>query len=116
MLYKIWAAVHRPGMRFVPIKSVEQQDVQCIHRVRSMAVSHRTAQANQIRGLLLEYWLVVAKGIASLRKAVPEAIEDTDNALTPIFKDPNGISFYWPYSQCRMRGENPLWTDCEGCG
>ena len=83
----ICEAVQRPGMRFVPIKSVEQQDVQCIHRARSMAVSHRTAQANQIRGLLLEYGLVVAKGIASLRKAVPEALEDADNALTPMFRE-----------------------------
>jgi len=52
-------AVQRPSMRFVPIKGIEQQDIQSLHRARSMAVGHRTAQVNQIRGLLLEYGLPV---------------------------------------------------------
>jgi len=47
----ICEAVRRPNMRFVPIKGIEQQDIQSLHRARSMAVSHRTAQVNQIRGL-----------------------------------------------------------------
>ena len=83
----ICEAVQRPDMRFVPIKSVEQQDIQSLHRARSLVVSHRTAQANQMRGLMLEYGVVIAKSVAALRKAVPEILEDADNALTPMFRE-----------------------------
>ena len=51
----ICEAVSRPNMRFVPIKSVEQQDILSIHRVRQRLVKNRTALANEIRGLLLEF-------------------------------------------------------------
>jgi len=57
-------AVQRPNMRFVPVKSIEQRDIQSIHRVRSLLVSRRTAQANQIRGLLMEYGITIPVGIA----------------------------------------------------
>lgn len=83
----ICEAVQRPDMRFVPIKSIEQQDIQSLHRARSLAVSHRTAQANQMRGLMIEYGVVISKSIAALRKAVPEILEDADNALTPMFRE-----------------------------
>ena len=56
-------AVGRPTMRFVPIKNAEQQSVLSLHRVRQAFVKARTAQANQIRGLLAEYGLIVPKGI-----------------------------------------------------
>lgn len=83
----ICEAVQRPNMRFVPIKSVEQQDIQSLHRVRDMAMGHRTAQINQIRGLLHEYGIVVGKGSANLRKALPGILEDADNGLTPMFRE-----------------------------
>jgi len=83
----ICEAVRRPNMRFVPIKGIEQQDIQSLHRARSMSVSHRTAQVNQIRGLLMEYGVVVAKSVAALRKALPEILEDADNGLSPIFRE-----------------------------
>ncbi len=82
----ICEAVQRPDMRFVPIKSVEQQDIQSLHRAPSLAVSHRTAQVNQIRGLMLEDGVTVAKSVAALRKAVPDILEDADNDLTPMFR------------------------------
>jgi len=56
----ICEATQRPNMRFVAIKTIEQQDIQAIHRMRSLAVERRTAQINQIRGLLLEYGIAVA--------------------------------------------------------
>ena len=59
----ICEAVQRPTMRFVPVKSIECQDIQTLHRARSRAVANRTAQVNQIRGFLLEYGLTVPKGI-----------------------------------------------------
>ncbi len=83
----ICEAVQRPTMRFVPAKSVEQQDIQSLHRARSMAVSHRTAQVNQLRGLLMEYGIVRPQGIANLRKALPEILEDAENELSPMSRE-----------------------------
>jgi len=83
----ICEAVQRPTMRFVSIKGIEQQDIQSLHRARSLAVSHRTAQGNQIRGFLMEYGVVIPKGIAILRKHLPGILEDADNGLSPMFRD-----------------------------
>lgn len=78
----ICEAVSRPHMRFVPAKSVEQQDIQCLHRVRSRLVSSRTGLANQIRGLLAEYGIVLPQHISQLRRGLPLVLEDADNQLT----------------------------------
>jgi transposase len=79
----ICEAVSRPTMRFVTIKTVEQQDLQATHRVRSQLVSQRTEKVNQIRGLLAEYGLVVGQRIDTLRKvAKPERAEVPKSTLT----------------------------------
>jgi transposase len=78
----ICEAVGRPNMRFVPVKSIEQQDIQMLHRIRSGLVKDRTAHANRIRGLLGEYGLVVGLGLVQLRRGLPELLEDADNGLT----------------------------------
>lgn len=83
----ICEAVQRPSMRFVPAKNIEQQDIQSLHRIRSQAVARRTAQANQIRGLLMEYGLIIPQGISYVRKSIPLILEDADNELTPIFRE-----------------------------
>lgn len=77
----ICEAVARPTMRFVAIKHPEQQAVLSMHRVRRALVKTRTAQANQIRGLLAEFGLVAPRGIAQIRHAVPDLIEDASNEL-----------------------------------
>ena len=77
----ICEAVGRPNMRFVPVKTVAQQEVQSAHRIRSELIRQRTAKANQIRGLLAEFGLVVGKRIEVLRRALPELLEDGDNGL-----------------------------------
>jgi transposase len=82
----ICEAMSRPSMRFVPIKTVEQQDIQAMHRVRSELISHRTAKGNQIRGLVSEYGLVTPQQMASLRRAIPEWLEDGENGLTDRFR------------------------------
>lgn len=82
----ICEAMSRPAMRFVAVKSVEQQDIQAIHRVRSELVRQRTGKANQIRGLVGEYGLVAPVRIAQLRAALPEWLEDADNGLTMRFR------------------------------
>ena len=82
----ICEAVGRPNMRFVPIKNVEQQAVLALHRVRKGFVKARTAQANQIRGLLGEFGLIVPQGIGHIATKVPELIEDADNPLPGSFR------------------------------
>ena len=82
----ICEAVARPNMRFVPIKNIEQQSVLALHRVRQSFVKARTAQANQIRGLLAEFGLIIPQGIANIAKRVPELIEDASNELTGSFR------------------------------
>ncbi|MEO5353047.1 MAG: IS110 family transposase [Magnetococcus sp. XQGC-1] len=78
----ICEAVQRPNMRFVPIKSVDQQDLQSLHRVRSMVIAHRTALINQIRGLLIEYGIVIPKGANQVRSHLPDILADITNGLT----------------------------------
>lgn len=83
----ICEAVQRPGMRFVPGKRIEQQDIQSLHRVRSQLVARRTAQANQVRGLLSEYGIVIPKGVNQVRKALPLLLEDAENGLSCLFRE-----------------------------
>jgi transposase len=82
----ICEAVGRPNMRFVPIKNIEQQAVLALHRARQGFVKARTAQGNQIRGLLAEFGLIVPKGIAHVARRVPELIEDASNELPGTFR------------------------------
>jgi transposase len=82
----ICEAVARPSMRFVPIKNIEQQSVLALHRVRQGFVKARTAQANQIRGLLGEYGLIVPQGIAHIAQRVPDLIEDASIELPGSFR------------------------------
>ena len=72
----ICEAVGRPNMRFVAIKSEEQQAVLTLHRARELVVGERTALVNQIRGLLAEYGIIVAQGVSKVRRALPAIIED----------------------------------------
>jgi len=82
----ICEAMSRPSMRFVALKSVEQQDIQAVHRVRSELTKQRTAKANQIRGLAGEYGLVAPVRIGVLRQALPLWLEDAGNGLSDRFR------------------------------
>jgi len=82
----ICEAVGRPTMRFVPIKTGEQQAVLSLHRARQSFVKARTAQANQIRGLLCEYGIVIAQGIGHIAKRLPEILEDGEHDLPGQFR------------------------------
>ena len=74
-------ASSRPGMRFVGVKSADQQHVQHLHRARRLAVRDRTAQANQLHAFLLEYGIESPKGVASLRRRLAEVLDDFGNEL-----------------------------------
>ena len=82
----ICEAVTRPTMRFVPIKNGEQQAVLSLHRARQGFVKARTAQANQIRGLLMEYGITIPQGISHITKGLPELLEDGENELPGVFR------------------------------
>ncbi len=76
-------AVCRQNMRFVPIKTDDQLDLQALHRVRDRLVQRRTAVINQIRGFLLERGIVFAQGPANLRRHMASLLEDAAQNLTP---------------------------------
>ncbi len=82
----ICEAVGRPTMRFVAVKTIAQQDIQALHRIRSEQVKQRTAKVNQIRGLLAEYGIVVGRRVEVLRHALPSLLEDAENGLTADFR------------------------------
>jgi transposase len=77
-------AAARPTMRYVPVKTVEQQDIQTLHRIRSLLMKDRIAQINQIRGLLAEYGIVIPQSAARVRQQLPWILEDAANELTPL--------------------------------
>ena len=77
-------AALRPSMRFVKVKTLAQQDIQTVFRIRERVVRNRTGLVNQIRGLLSEYGIIAPKQLARLRQAIPDALERTDSQLTVV--------------------------------
>ncbi len=86
-------AVERENMRFVPIKTDDQLDLQSLHRVRERLMTRRTALINQIRGFLLERGIVFAKSPIRLREAMPEVLENIHENLTPRMR--NMMAMLW---------------------
>jgi len=82
----ICEAMSRPNMRFVAVKTIEQQDIQAVHRVRFELSNQRKAKGNQIRGLVAEYGLVAPKELWHLRGAIPVWLEDAENGLSARFR------------------------------
>jgi transposase len=83
----ICEAVQRPHMRFVPLKSIEQQDVQSLHRARQRLVNHRTALISQMRGLLLDRGIVFAQSATQARRRIPLIINEPTSDLSPVVRD-----------------------------
>lgn len=82
----ICEAVSRPSMRFVPIKTPTQQVILSLHRARQGFIKARTAQANQLRGLLGEFGIVMPQGIRQLPMHVPDIAEDAENELPGVMR------------------------------
>jgi len=82
----ICEAVTRPNMPSVPVKNASQQAILSVHRARQEFVKARTAQANQIRGLLAEYGIAIPQGIGHIAKRIPEILEDGENDLPGSFR------------------------------
>ena len=83
----ICEAAHRPELHSVPIKSLLQQDLQALHRIRQLQVEQATAISNQIRGVAHEYGVCFPVGIHRLLDELPQALEDGDNELTATARD-----------------------------
>src|SRR5665811_1684480 len=86
-------AVDRQNMRFVPIKTDDQLDLQALHRVRDRLMARRTSLINQIRAFLLERGIVFAKSPIRLREALPEVLENANENLTPRMR--NLVAMLW---------------------
>lgn len=78
----ICEAVGRPTMRFIPVKSLEQQDLILLHKQRYHLIKRRTAQANQIRGFLMNYGIVIAERLDCLRHKMPQILGNEDGLFT----------------------------------
>ena len=79
--------VNRPTMRFVPIKNIEQQDIQSLHRVRERLIKSRTALINEMRGLLGEYGIILPKGRSKFRRELIECLEKAGEKLTAMGRE-----------------------------
>lgn len=82
----ICEAVARPNMRYVPVKTVDSQTVLALHRARQGFVKARTAQGNQLRGLLAEFGIVLPQGLGQVAKRLPEILEDGANGLPGMMR------------------------------
>ena len=89
----ICTAVQQPNMRFVPTKSVEQQDIQAVHRARQRLVNHRTALISQMRGLLLERGVAIAKSASRAQRLIPQIISDPTVDITDMTREIIGTLF-----------------------
>ena len=82
----ICEAMSRPHMRFVAVKTVEQQDIQALHRIRAGLMSDRTGLANRMRGLVAEYGVVAPQTLTALQRSIPDWLEEADNGLSDRFR------------------------------
>jgi transposase len=79
-------AASRPNVKEAPLKTVEQQGMQSIQRSRELLVQERTGLSNHIRGLLMEFGLVIPQGFSALHRRIPEILEDGDNELPDLYR------------------------------
>ena len=102
----ICEAASRPSMRFVEAKTIVQQDLQSLHRVRQVTVRHCTLLANHIRGLLHEYGVTVGRSLAALQRALPTLLEPGEQRLTAMLKEL--IALQWQMLKLNQRQREML--------
>tara|TARA_R110000782_G_scaffold191602_2_gene281418 strand:- start:7533 stop:8576 length:1044 start_codon:yes stop_codon:yes gene_type:complete len=79
-------AANRPNIKVAPHKGIEQQAMQSVQRSREHLVCERTALSNHLRGLIMEFSLVIPQGFAALTRCIPEVLEDGENELSDIYR------------------------------
>lgn len=97
----------RPHMRFIPVKSVEQQSMLCVHRLREGVKADRTACINRIRGLLLEFGVVVPTGVKALSATLDDILEDAGNELNGLAR----VTLQRAQAQWRELDAHLAWCD-----
>lgn len=90
----------RPNIKEAPLKSVEQQGLQSVQRSRELLVQNRTALSNHIRGLLMEFGVVIPRGWAALHQHIPRVLEDAENGIPHMFR-PTLHRMYQRYLQLK---------------
>lgn len=103
----ICEAASRPTMRFIPVKSIEQQSMLCVHRLREGIKQDRTACINRIRGLLAEFGLVFAQGASELQGVLSDVLEDASNEMGTLAR----LTLQRAQSQWRELDEHLAWCD-----
>ena len=103
----ICEAASRPTMRFIPVKSIEQQSMLCVHRLREGIKEDRTACINRIRGLLAEFGLVFPQGASELQGVLSDVLEDAGNELGTLAR----LTLQRAQSQWRELDEHLAWCD-----
>ena len=79
-------AARRPNIKDAPMKSIDQQGLQAIQRSRDLLVQESTALSNHLRGLLMEFGVVIPQGFAALRRMLPEILEDGANEVPDLYR------------------------------
>jgi len=103
----ICEAASRPTMRFIPVKSIEQQSMLCVHRLREGLKEDRTACINRIRGLLAEFGLVFAQSPRELRAVLGDVLEDASNELGSLAR----LTLQRAQAQWHELDEHLAWCD-----
>lgn len=103
----ICEAASRPTMRFIPIKSIDQQSMLCVHRLREGIKQDRTACINRIRGLLAEFGIVFAQGPSELQAMLSDVLEDAGNELGTLAR----LTLQRAQSQWHELDEHLAWCD-----
>lgn len=88
-------AASRPSVKEAPLKTVEQQGLQAIERSRELLVNTRTGLSNHIRGLLMEFGIVIAQGFAALHRRIPEVLEDGEKELPDMYRRTLNLLYGW---------------------
>jgi transposase len=83
----ICTAVQQPNMRFVPKKTLEQQDIQALHRARQRLVNHRTALISQMRGLLLDRGIAIGVAATRARSMIPKVLNEPNEDLSSLTRE-----------------------------
>ncbi len=103
----ICEAASRPHMRFVPVKSIEQQSMLAVHRLREGVKEDRNACINRIRGILLEFGVAIPTGVRALQVTLDEVLEDATNEMNGLAR----ITLRRAQAQWRELNEHLVWCD-----
>jgi len=105
-------AARRPNVKLSPLKSIDQQSLQSIQRSRELLVQNRTALSNHVRGILMEFGIVIPQGFSSLHRYLPEILEDGESELPDMYR--STLHLLWR-RLCELRDDvKQLTTEIEG--